>query len=95
MQAKDLLTAITLSPSRQAYQTIAFQQKNKRVPFTSIETDAHGDLILFAEPNKQPLSMKVLLTKLMTNRSRTLRYWDGQERRAIYGFKEDHQQLII
>lgn len=95
MQAKDLLTAITISPAGTEYQVIAYQQNKRTIPFTSLETDAHGDLILFTEANKQPLPMKELLTKLMTNRSRQLRYWDGQERRPIYGFKEEKNQLII
>lgn len=95
MQAKELLTALTIPSTGASYEEIVFQQNQKQIPFTTLEIDDHGDLILFNEPQKAPLPMKELLTKLMTNRSRTLRYWDGEERQPIYGFKEEKQRIII
>lgn len=95
MQAKELLTALTISPTEEGYQEIVFQKGAQQIPFTTLEIDDHGDLILFHEAKKTPLSMRELLTKLMTNRSRRIRYWDGQERRPIYGFKEEKQRIIL
>ena len=94
MRARDLLTALTTT-TQQEYQGIYLSRKETLVPFTKIAQDASGNLILFFEPNRPPLSIKELYTSLMLHKNLPLLYWDGEERQKVYGFREEDRQIIL
>lgn len=95
MRAKDLLAILPLSPFQEEYQGIYLQQEEQLVPFTNFEEDSHGNLVFFIQPQSSPLLIKDLLIKLMTNKASPILYWDGHERKPVFGIKEEQTKIIL
>ncbi|WP_461197530.1 hypothetical protein [Enterococcus sp. N249-2] len=95
MKARDLLTALSNGADPEKLTGIYLQYKEKVVPFTTIAVDSHDQLILFFEPHKSALTLKELYTQLMLHKNLTLRYWDGEQRQPVYGFREQDGKIIF
>ncbi|WP_122645162.1 hypothetical protein [Enterococcus mediterraneensis] len=94
MRASELLTTLSIIPQDQAYIGIYFQ-KSQLIPFTTIKADQDGNLILYAEHEKAPLTIKELLLTLMKNKGRQMLYWNGETTKKIYGIKESQRKIIV
>ncbi|WP_430609071.1 hypothetical protein [Enterococcus sp. DIV0876] len=95
MRAQDLLTALSNGIDPEKLSGIYLQYQENLVPFTTIAVDSHNQLILFFEPNKSALSLKEVYTQLMLHKNLTLRYWDGEQRQKVYGFREQDGKIIF
>ncbi|MDT2756673.1 hypothetical protein P7G51_04650 [Enterococcus asini] len=95
MKASELLTALTLPQKKQNLQGIAQYHKQRMLPITRIQQQEIG-LVFISEIRTAPLSMKDLLTILMTHRRLSLYLQTPHnEVKPIYGFKEQDQQIIL
>lgn len=95
MRAGDLLAALSIKAFEEEYEAIYFQSEKQLIPFTSIEIDQVGDLVLYHENQKPPLLIKDLLIKLMLNKKQLLTYWSGREKNIIFGYRVEKEKIII
>lgn len=95
MKARELLTALTLPQKKQIYQGIGQLEKQKFIPITQIKLQEIG-LVFVTNPGQAPLTIKDLLTILMTHRGLSLYLQTpNKELKPIYGFKEQEQQILL
>lgn len=94
MKASELLTALTLPQKKQTYQGIARFEEQKLLPITQIRQENQG-LVFCSIAGQAPLTMKDLLTILMTHRRLSLYLETKNGTQPIYGFKEQGNQIIL
>lgn len=95
MRAQELLTALSTKVFTTEYEGIYYNKDKQIIPFTTIDIDGSGNLVLYQEKHKPPLLIKDLLTKLMLNKKRQITYWDGEEKRLMFGYKIDDDKIIV
>lgn len=94
MRASELLTALTLPSQDQELRQIQISVAGSLRPCSRVDYQAE-QLILVADSSRPPLSMTKLVTLLMTHRRYQLFYSDGKHTAAVYGFKEEKNNLIL
>lgn len=95
MRAQELLTALSIKVFTTEYEGIYYSKDKQIIPFTTIDVDGTGNLVLYHESRKPPLLIKDLLTKLMLNKKRQITYWDGEEKLPLFGYKIDDNKIIV
>lgn len=94
MKTDELLKKLTANPFHEEYKGLYKQVGSLLIPVTTAKPDDEGNLILFHQSRKSPMTIRTLFSILLLHKNKHLYFWNSRKI-AIYGYRIDHGKIIV
>lgn len=95
MRACDMLTALSIKTFSDCLTGIFYSEDNRLIPFTNIDVNKNGELVLYNQAKQPPLPLCRFHEMLHTHKNKMIVYWTNNTFNPIFGYKDIDGKIVI